>query len=344
MEPALTTTDAPPSARRPRRHTHDSASQHGGTTTTTSNRDNNSTNSSSHHHHHREPTPSLRRIGEALLLAQNRARVSAERANRCERILRTVLSQVNLPSAALLHELQDDYPRSLSLDSLADWDLLFNDVTLAFRPGPTMPLLDLYSAPSPPPMPGRPTTSSNPAPIPQRSEEHVTFALSMAHAHGIPHTLATVGRDDDHDDLQTVARAVVLNLHVAARNAKRRISKLEAPVGARRSVAGRGSVWFAVDGWFVRLVHLEVYGGFRPWQFVTGVILGVVAGFLGTRRIMRRPMAKMQPLIHEQARRACVADRRDELAKLQLAASRLPVAFAMEDMSYMLPSAVEVTS
>ncbi|KAJ0396565.1 hypothetical protein P43SY_009474 [Pythium insidiosum] len=309
MDPARTSDTLPlPPARRHRRHTHESSEQ---------------------------PTASLRRIGEALLLAQNRARVSAERANRCERILRTVLSQANLPSAAVLHELQDEYPRSMSLDALSDWDLV-NDVTLAIRPSPALPLFSMYSDPA---------ATSTTATVARRSEEeHVTFALSMTHAHGIPHTLATVGRDDDRDDLHTVARAVVLNLHVAARNAKRRISKLEAPVGSCRQVAGRGPVWFAVDGWFIRLVHLEVYGGFRPWQFVTGVVLGVIAGFLGTRRILRRPPAKMAPLIQDKTRRACLADRRDELAKLQLAASRLPVAFAMEDMSYLLPSAVEVTS
>ncbi|KAJ0400452.1 hypothetical protein ATCC90586_003541 [Pythium insidiosum] len=268
MDPARTS-DAPlplplPPARRHRRHTHESSEQ---------------------------PTASLRRIGEALLLAQNRARVSAERANRCERILRTVLSQANLPSAAVLHELQDEYPRSMSL------------------------VLSQANLPS--------------AAVLHELQDEYPRSMSL---------------DDDRDDLHTVARAVVLNLHVAARNAKRRISKLEAPVGSCRQVAGRGPVWFAVDGWFIRLVHLEVYGGFRPWQFVTGVVLGVIAGFLGTRRILRRPPAKMAPLIQDKTRRACLADRRDELAKLQLAASRLPVAFAMEDMSYLLPSAVEVTS
>jgi hypothetical protein len=91
---------------------------------------------------------SVRRIGEALLMAQNRARVSTERANRSERyderrtkssgaentitpdmqtdplipykyaagyvsILRTVLSQINLQSGVLLHELEE-YPRTMS--------------------------------------------------------------------------------------------------------------------------------------------------------------------------------------------------------------------------------------
>ncbi|KAG7381511.1 hypothetical protein PHYPSEUDO_005968 [Phytophthora pseudosyringae] len=53
---------------------------------------------------------SMRRISDALLLAQNRARRATDRATQAEHVLGLVLAQVNV--------------RRLRVDSLADWELL----------------------------------------------------------------------------------------------------------------------------------------------------------------------------------------------------------------------------
>ncbi|KAG7398211.1 hypothetical protein PHYBOEH_011456 [Phytophthora boehmeriae] len=58
---------------------------------------------------------SMRRIGDALLLAQNRARLATDRANRSEHLLQLILAQVNVAR--------------LRLDSLADWELLRASLT-----------------------------------------------------------------------------------------------------------------------------------------------------------------------------------------------------------------------
>ncbi|DAZ92911.1 TPA: hypothetical protein N0F65_011316, partial [Lagenidium giganteum] len=76
---------------------------------------------------------SLRRVSEAMLLAQNRARVATDRANRCERVLRAVLSSVNLHgldagSLGRDLEMMDSFevmPASPSSSlSFSDWDML----------------------------------------------------------------------------------------------------------------------------------------------------------------------------------------------------------------------------
>ncbi|KAG6951704.1 hypothetical protein JG688_00013622 [Phytophthora aleatoria] len=53
---------------------------------------------------------SMRRISDALLLAQNRARRATDRANQAEHVLGLVLNQVDVPR--------------LHVDSLADWEML----------------------------------------------------------------------------------------------------------------------------------------------------------------------------------------------------------------------------
>ncbi|KAE9006707.1 hypothetical protein PR003_g16828 [Phytophthora rubi] len=53
---------------------------------------------------------SMRRISDALLLAQNRARRATDRANQAEHVLRLVLGQVDVPR--------------LRVDSLADYEML----------------------------------------------------------------------------------------------------------------------------------------------------------------------------------------------------------------------------
>ncbi|ETO84535.1 hypothetical protein F442_01517 [Phytophthora nicotianae P10297] len=53
---------------------------------------------------------SMRRISDALLLAQNRARRATDRANQAEHVLGLVLNQVDVPR--------------LRVDSLADWEML----------------------------------------------------------------------------------------------------------------------------------------------------------------------------------------------------------------------------
>ncbi|KAG6617519.1 peroxisomal catalase [Phytophthora cinnamomi] len=53
---------------------------------------------------------SMRRISDALLLAQNRARRATDRANQAEHVLRLVLAQVDVPR--------------LRVDSLADYEML----------------------------------------------------------------------------------------------------------------------------------------------------------------------------------------------------------------------------
>ncbi|KAF4318289.1 hypothetical protein BBO99_00006408 [Phytophthora kernoviae] len=58
---------------------------------------------------------SMRRISDALLLAQNRARLATDRANHSEHLLQLVLAQVNVAR--------------LRLDSLADWELLRASLT-----------------------------------------------------------------------------------------------------------------------------------------------------------------------------------------------------------------------
>ncbi|KAL3667628.1 hypothetical protein V7S43_007182 [Phytophthora oleae] len=58
---------------------------------------------------------SMRRISDALLLAQNRARRATDRANQAEHVLGVVLTQVDVPR--------------LRVDSLADWEMLRAAVT-----------------------------------------------------------------------------------------------------------------------------------------------------------------------------------------------------------------------
>ncbi|KAF4046173.1 hypothetical protein GN244_ATG01399 [Phytophthora infestans] len=63
---------------------------------------------------------SMRRISDALLLAQNRARRATDRANQAEHVLGLVLNQVDVPR--------------LRVDSLADWEML--RAAVAFNPVP----------------------------------------------------------------------------------------------------------------------------------------------------------------------------------------------------------------
>ncbi|TMW58299.1 hypothetical protein Poli38472_011887 [Pythium oligandrum] len=266
----------------------------------------------------------LRRIGEALLLAQNRARVSTERANQCERLLRSVLSQINLQSGALLHELET-IPRSMSLDALSDWELL-HSLAHGESSSPSaqfqFPVLD--SDPHPPPPPPRRQSLS--------TSESQTFALTMT-----PHALVHAASSDSAADVRAVAFDVVMNLHIAARNAERRILKMQQP-RADVVMVRRRSSWFVLDGWLYRWVSDSV----RPWHFVAGIVVGFVLGVSAARQTMQRPSSqhsKPRPLAIAHCRAEMSTDPR--MKKLRLAASRLPVAFAVDDMSHLLYPTVE---
>jgi hypothetical protein len=182
----------------------------------------------------------------------------------------------------------------------------------------------------------------------------------MAHTFATPHTLASPPHSDATEDIRAVTRDIVMNLHVAARTADRRIEKL-APSAPPTQLS--------LHGWLARVLGVETYYYARPWQFMAGVVLGVALGVVATRRILLERALQLpatvsptkypsKALLMDQPALAasgttpssvsgmtCRGDAltKRQMTKLHLAASRLPVTFAMEDMSYLLHPPTEVS-
>lgn len=228
-----------------------------------------------HRRHHSEiDMSSLRRISEALLLAQNRARLATERANRCERyvhvslsmhtvdsvdalttlmasVLRMVLAQVN---PQLTHSIRSELTSSSSNTlALSDWDLMQSmtqqqqqqttpvpdTLTVAVPSVESHQLLYMSAGDA---VAGLSPTRRHSFDVRDRTHDTSPSYWNGSDARHSEHDTAMHTPERDVD-VAALAKEIVANLHAAAVRSDQRVQKLHKaiPSGATFRPAPRSS-------------------------------------------------------------------------------------------------------
>ncbi|KAF1323189.1 hypothetical protein FI667_g10760, partial [Globisporangium splendens] len=249
------------------------------------------TSASPRRHHSEIDMNSLRRVSEALLLAQNRARLATERANRCERVLRMVMAQVN-PQVAL--SLRNE------LDGDTDWDMLQSvaleqsshiagerqsttSTTSTTTISLTSAIIQNYEGSSPRRRHSLDGTNGNLRLV----EEEVPSIVANDANENNDALWASMIAPERNLDVAILAKEIVENLHAAAVRGHERVQKMHRQHELNASSShSRNRNW--LDAWKQKLMfRIELYA-ISPLQFMTGILMGVVVGMTVTRQLLLR--------------------------------------------------------